>query len=136
VPELLLSLGAITFGVLMYLRTPPWAYLRGRTADRHRWERLYAPTDLPVVMETLDLVCASFLLRSEDRYRLQPSDRLLDIYQASYPKRGADTLEFESLARDLTTHYQLSEHFVVKRLSEATVGTVIHWCLDARRPAA
>jgi hypothetical protein len=82
-------------------------------------------------MEVLTTLATAFNLRPDDPFRLLPSDRLLDIYKAAYPKGGADSLEFEWLAEDLQEVYGVPERECSK-LVHATVEQVIEMCLQAR----
>ena len=81
------------------------------------------------MLAVLDCICDSFLLRSDDRFRLQPNDHLRDIYSAAYPKGGADTMEFEHLQIALTEEFHVPEQRM-ELLVDATVADVISWCLS------
>ena len=128
-PALSAALGlALAYHVLL----PSYALLRKRAADPERWSRLYPPEQLPVVMRALEAISYSFLLRQGDVYRLEPSDRLMAIYRASYPVLWADSLEFESLMLELSENFAVPESELAT-LSEATVADVIALCLAEPR---
>jgi hypothetical protein len=109
--------------------TPPYALLSDRVPAPDRWQKLYPPEQQPRVLAVLDCLCDSFLLRSDDRFRLQPSDRLRDLYAAAYPNGGADTLEFEHLRLALTEEFRVPEQRM-ELLLDATVSDVLSWCLS------
>jgi hypothetical protein len=62
-------------------------------------------------------------------WRLQPSDRLIDLYRAAYPRGGADTMEFEELSLELTRSFGVSEA-ELERLDIATVSDIIRLCIS------
>src|SRR5512144_2931698 len=66
---------------------PGYEYLRDRRVDRGHWSRVFSAEQLPLVLDVLDSVRDAFALRKDDIGRLQPADRLLDIYRAAYRSR-------------------------------------------------
>ena len=116
-------------GIAAYAVRPSHAYLRHRTPDRERWQRLYPDGD-PNVMTTLKVIGESFGLRPDDIYRLEPDDRLYDIYSAAYRLQGVDALEFESLAQTLVDRFGISEDRIAQ-LGSATVSDVLAWTHSA-----
>ncbi len=120
-----LPLLVFCIAVGIYANRASYAYLRGRTPERERWLRLY-PQELPRVLATLDAIRECFGLRRDDVYRLQPSDRLYDIYPAAYRLQGIDACEFESLAQKLVDGFAVPEERV-QQLGSATVEDVLSW---------
>ena len=75
-----------------------------------------------VVLRTL---CEAFSFNPDDRYCFAPTDRIMDIYQACYPRwrfwRISDCMEIESLTMDLSRRF----HFDDEELSEMTLGEMV-----------
>jgi hypothetical protein len=113
-------------GVGIYANRASYAYLRRREPDRQRWQRLY-PGEVPRVLATLEAIRDCFGLRADDVYRLEPGDRLYDIYSAAYRLHGIDALEFESLAQKLVDDLGVSEERASQQLGSATVEQVLLW---------
>lgn len=112
-----------------FLRPRPGAYLSGRLPDSTRWQLLYSPSELPVVMEALDTIRVAFLLRESDIYRLLPTDRLFYLYRATYPHGGADAMEFEELFLMLSHRHHVPE-VEMERLERPTVADILRLCLS------
>ena len=118
-------------GIGIYANRASYAYLRGRGPDRQRWQRLY-PGELPCVLATLEAIRDCFGLRADDVYRLDPSDRLYDIYSAADRLQGVDALEFESLAQKLVDDFGVPEERAYQQLGSATVEQVLSWTRSAQ----
>jgi len=107
---------------------PSFQYLIGREPDRGPWEALYPGLDHAPVVAALERIREAFLLRREDTFRLRPTDQLIDIYRAAYPRRDIpDALEFENLWKTLKKHHGLSE-VELDGLTEMNVGDVVSLC--------
>ena len=102
-----------------------------RAPDEERWGQLYPPEDVGFVREVLHAIREAFLLRDGDEARLEPTDRLIDIYGAAYPLRGGpDALEFEILSWELHRRFSVSEE-ALTNLTDMTVKDVIAEALKA-----
>ncbi|OAI21166.1 hypothetical protein BJL95_04135 [Methylomonas sp. LWB] len=95
--------------------------------DKKLWVEIYSSNDLPVVEDALDDIKNAFLLRNDDVFRLRPNDLLLDIYNAAYPHKWADTLEFETLT--LSLKKKGIPEKALAELTNPTVGDIINLCL-------
>lgn len=120
---------AIAGVVAWFLRPRRDALFRGRISDLSWWENLYSPSEMPTVMATLQTLRDAFLLRECDIYRLQPADRLIDLYRAIYPHGGADSMEFEELSLLLARGHGVLESEMT-HLDKLTVSDVIGLCLS------
>lgn len=116
---------AFAVGIGLYANRASYTFLRGRTPDRQRWQRLH-PDDLSRVLGVLEAIRECFGLRRDDIYRMQPADRLYDIYSGAYRLQGIDALEFESLAQKLIDEFGVSEQ-QTERLGSATIADVLDW---------
>jgi hypothetical protein len=125
------TLALIAVGAAAYFYRPSYRYLRHRQPNRQRWNAVYPPEVHPTVRAALKAICDAFLLRKDDAFRLQPDDRLLAIYQAAYPKGGADTMEFEHLCLSLTESFHVPET-ALERLRDPTVKDIINLCVESR----
>ena len=125
----LVAVAVMCAGFLYRRYRPSYQYLIGRDPDSRRWVRLYRDIDLHVVQDVLETIRGAFLLRGEDIDRLKPEDRLLDIYRAAYPSQDTpDTLEFETLYRDLNHLFAVPEA-ELRTLTDMTIHEVIVKCL-------
>lgn len=111
----------------------PYAYLRGREPDTQLWRRRYPGEEFATVVLVLEAIADGFLLRRSDVHRLRPEDRLSAIYEASYPLRFADALEFESLQMTLREVFHVPEE-ELNTLWDATVEDVVQMCLASTAP--
>lgn len=129
------GLGAM-FGLCVYggrrICAPSWAYLAGRPVHKERWKELYYAADLVAVMACLQTIREAYFLRREDVWRLLPSDHLLAIHGAAYPRGGAEALELESLARHLRKRFGIAEDAVLA-LKDPTVEDILRLCLARRQ---
>lgn len=75
--------------------------------------------------QALGTITSAFGLQTEDAGRLDPRDRLIDIYRAAYPVEGwADALEFETLWKEMHEHLGVPEA-ELRDLTSMTVGEVV-----------
>ena len=124
-PIAALAIGLVAAVLLWLTWRPSRQYVRKRDADATRWQRLYSGEDYPAVEEALLAITSAFLLRPQDVGRLEPSDKLMDIYRAAYPAKGTpDALEFETLWKDLRKRPGVSEAELAS-LPSMTVGDVV-----------
>jgi hypothetical protein len=58
-------------------------------------------------------MCEAFGFNPDDRYRLAPTDRLVDVYRACYPRwtfwNVGDNMEIESLMLDLGRWFSVDD---------------------------
>ena len=70
----------------------PTAYCQ-RDSDETIWKNTYKD-NFTIADITLQIFCSAFLFRVEDRFKLRPNDKFIDIYRAIYPSKWTpDALE-------------------------------------------
>jgi len=116
-------------GLAIWLMRPRYdAFLRDRVPESLRWQLLYPASELPMVMAALQAIQDAFLLSDDDLFRLLPNDRLQDLYGATYPQGGADTMEFENLLIALSRGFGVPKT-ELEGLDDPTVSEIIHVCV-------
>lgn len=75
--------------------------------------------------DLLRIFCEAFSFNPDDRYQFAPSDRIMDVYRACYPRwkfwRIADAMEIESMTMDIQRRFQLND----AEVSEMTLAEVV-----------
>jgi hypothetical protein len=73
----------------------------------------------------LRTLCEAFSFNPDDRFQFAPTDRIMDVYRACYPRwmfwRIADAMEIESLTMDIQRRFQLND----AEVSEMTLADVV-----------
>lgn len=100
-----------------------------RQAEPSSWSNAFPEADGHTVATILALICEQLELRIDDPYQLRPSDRLLDIYAASYSRAG-DDVEIENLADELEHRFSVPTA-TTRMLLSASVGDIVEWCLSS-----
>ena len=74
--------------------------LRDRVCQGRAWRQAFPSASKSDIRAFLLLVVDAFAFSDQERLKLAPSDEILGIYRAVYPKAGwgVDSLELESLA--------------------------------------
>jgi hypothetical protein len=72
-----------------------------RDSQEAEWRERYQDEHLEIADAVLLLVCDAFCFNTDERYKLQPDDQLMDIYRGCYPPAKkwprADCMEVETL---------------------------------------
>jgi hypothetical protein len=81
----------------------------GRSCQGAGWRRAFPNASKQEIRAFLQIFVDAFAFDGIERLKLNPNDRIMDIYRALYPKKWmADALEMETLARDLQRGYELT----------------------------
>ncbi len=78
---------------------------RDRPSQQAAWDDRYQHMPPPEVDRVISLICDTFLFHPDNRCKLAPADRLMDIYRACYPRRWGwlrgDCMEIENIMMTL-----------------------------------
>ena len=101
--------------ILVIVATITWATLWGgklptpfgaRSCQGKNWRLAFPDASKEGIRQFLSTFTESFAFDDREKLKLNPNNKLLDIYRALYPhKWQADALEFETLAEDLESKY-------------------------------
>ena len=98
---------------------------RDRQSQLAAWERTCSDKVMTKADDLLQILCEAFSFNLDDRYQFAPSDRIMDVYRACYPRwmfwRIADAMEIESLTMDIQRRFQFDD----AELSEMTLAEVV-----------
>ena len=80
-----------------------------RSCQGAQWRRRFPAASRADIRAFLTLFVRAFAFRRERRLCFSPDDQVLAIYRTLYPPTGpwADSMELETLARDLQRSYHL-----------------------------
>ena len=116
---LLLVVALLVTGVLwsswrshrMFCVPLPRAY-RSRDSQETNWRRDY-PEEMQKVALLLELVCEAFCFNPDHGYHFAPTDRIMGIYRAHYPRwqfwNFGDSMEIESLMTELNERFGVAD---------------------------
>ena len=72
----------------------------------------------------------AFAFSDNEKLKLRPDDKILEIYKALYPSKWTpDALEFETLAKDLQQRYSVELEKIWR--DDLTLGDLFTECLRA-----
>lgn len=92
---------------LVWGRPPPVGF-RGRACQGRAWRRAFPDAPRDGIRSFLDVFVESFGFDASCRLSWSPDDRILDVYQALYPRSwGPDAMELEAFALMLEKRYGL-----------------------------
>lgn len=79
-----------------------------RSCQGKSWRRTFPVSSKQDIRDFLTLFMEAFACSSKERLKLNPHDRILQVYRARYPTDGwPDRLELEILTRDMASRYGL-----------------------------
>ena len=82
---------------------------RQRSCQGAAWMGAFPGAKKDEIRRFLSLFVSAFAFNDDQKLRLTPDDKILEIYRALYPSRWlADALEVETLAEELERQYGLS----------------------------
>jgi len=82
---------------------------RQRSCQGAAWREAFLGANKDEIRGFLSLFVSAFAFNDDQKLRLTPNDKILEIYRALYPSRWmADALEVETLAEELERQYGLS----------------------------
>ena len=86
---------------------------RDRQSQEAAWRQACQDESLDSADTLLQTLCEAVSSNPDDRYRFAPTDRILDVYQACYPRwrfwNLADSMEMETLLMELQRRFQLDD---------------------------
>lgn len=86
---------------------------RGRQSQEVDWKQSFHSEELDKADALLETLCEAFSFKLDHRYQFAPTDRIMDIYQACYPRwrfwKISDCMEIESLTMDIQRRFQLND---------------------------
>jgi hypothetical protein len=89
------------------------------------WKQICHNGKLDKADALLRTLCEAFSFNPDDRYCFAPTDRIMNVYRACYPRwkfwRIADAMEIESLTMDIQRRFQLND----AEVSEMTLAEVV-----------
>lgn len=98
---------------------------RDRQSQESTWRQTY-PEKMGMAEAMLRTLCEAFSFNPDHRYRFAPTDRLMDVCRASYPRwkfwRIGDNMEIESLRVELSKQYAVE---VESCLTDITLGEIV-----------
>lgn len=72
------------------------------------WKRQFPNHSKTSIREYLLIFTDTFAFKSEDKLKFSPEDKILDVYHALYPLKGADHMELEDFAETIEECYSIS----------------------------
>ena len=71
---------------------------RSRSCMGKKWKNEFPYAGKEEIRTFLLLFTDAFAFKSEQKFKFEPQDKIIEIYNALYPLKGADSLELETLA--------------------------------------
>ncbi len=98
---------------------------RDRQSQAERWKQTCTNENYDKADGLLRMLCEAFSFNPDDRFQFAPTDRIMDIYQACYPRwrfwKISDAMEIESMTMDIQRRFQLND----AEVSEMTLAEVV-----------
>ena len=86
---------------------------RNRQSQVGTWKQICPDGTIDKADALLLIMCEAFGFNPDDRYRFSPTDRLVDVYRACYPRwkfwSVGDNMEIESLMLELSRKLAVDE---------------------------
>jgi propanediol dehydratase small subunit len=80
----------------------------GRTCQGRGWKRAFPAAQTKDIRDFLLFFVDAFAFSEKEKLKLNPDDRILEIYKTMYPSKWmADALEFETLVENLRRSYSV-----------------------------
>ena len=119
-------IGALIAGILYGGQLP--MPFQSRTCQGRGWRRNFPRTPIKEIREFLIFFVKAFAFSDNEKLKLNPDDKILEIYKSLYPSKWmADALEFETLERDLRQKYSVELEKVWR--DDLTLGDLFTECL-------
>ena len=120
--------------VFVWLTSKPNAYIKDRKPNPKWWQTHFPERDWPITQSVMEAFGDSFLLGPTGLDKLQPSDRLSDIYRTSHPAWIiGEAMEFESLSLFLSEKLQFSEKDIVEVVSKGSILDILNRAVESRK---
>jgi hypothetical protein len=98
------------------------------------WKKEFPGASKEDIRKFLHLFVDAFAFKRAYKLRFEPSDRIMDIYDATTGKWGVDSLELETLSADIARNYRVDLSSIWhKRL---TLGELFRYAASAQQSAA
>ena len=98
---------------------------RDRQSQEPVWRQVCRDEDWEKADALLGMLCDAFSFNPDDRFQFAPTDRIVEVYQACYPRwrfwKIGDCMEVETLMMDLQRRFQLDD----AELYEITLREVV-----------
>lgn len=103
---------------------------QSRACQGRGWRRNFPRTPIKEIRAFLIFFVKAFAFTDNEKLKLKPDDKILEIYKALYPSKWmADALEFETLERDLRQKYSVELEKIWR--DDLTLGDLFAECLKA-----
>jgi len=103
---------------------------RSRTCQGRGWRQHFPQTPIKEIRDFLLFFVKAFAFSDNEKLKLRPDDKILEIYKALYPSKWTpDALEFETLAKDLQQRYSVELEKIWR--DDLTLGDLFTECLRA-----
>lgn len=103
---------------------------RSRSCQGRGWRRHFPQTPIEEIRNFLLFFVEAFAFSNNEKLKLNPDDKILEIYKALYPSKWMpDALEFETLAKDLKQKYSVELEKIWR--DDLTLGDLFTECLKA-----
>lgn len=106
---------------------------RSRKCMGKKWRNEFPNTEKEEIRKFLHTFTDAFAFKSEQKLKFEPNDKIIDIYNALYPLKGADSLELETLANDIEKEY--SVNFSQVWDLNLTLGELFNYVISAQQGA-
>ncbi len=124
-----LLLGIGIYAVLTGGRLPD--PFRKRTCQGRGWKKAFPDAQPKDIRQFLLFFVGAFAFSGSEKLKLNPNDKILEIYKAMYPSKWmADVLEFETLARNLRRSYSVEFENIWK--DDLTLGELFAECIKTK----
>jgi propanediol dehydratase small subunit len=101
---------------------------RSRACEGRGWYRHFPQTPIKEIREFLLFFVKAFAFSDNQKLKLNPDDKILEIYKTLYPSQWMpDALEFETLERDLRQKYSVELGKIWR--DDLTLGDLFAECL-------
>ena len=81
----------------------------GRACQGQGWRNAFPASSRQDIRDFLSLFVEAFAFSQKERLKLNPEDKILQIYPSRYPSKWTpDALEVETLAKDIEAQYGFS----------------------------
>lgn len=81
---------------------------RSRDCMGEKWKNEFPGIPADEIRNFLLLFAEAFAFKPKEKLKFEPQDKIIDIYNAIYPLKGADALELETLADYIEEKYCIS----------------------------
>lgn len=106
---------------------------RSRKCMGKKWKSEFPNVKKEEIRKFLLLFTDAFAFNAEQKLKFEPQDKIIEIYSALYPLKGADSLELETLADDIEKEYLVNFNQVWSE--NLTLGELFNYVMNAKQGA-